>query len=115
VTNRSEMPAVNPSAVPSEEMRAIARESFSVSPRSEEGKDDAARRGRYAFSTTLDAPKPMFAKMAKMAQSDHAGDEEGRRKKQREKKEPSAANPKSNGLRHEAGCMMIETGEENSK
>lgn len=43
------------------------------------------------------------------------GDEEGRRKKQREAKEPSAANPKSNGLRNEAGFTGIETGEETSK
>ena len=101
------MPAVYPSAMPSEEIRAVARDSFSVSPRSEEGKDDAARRGRYAFSTTMDAPKPMFAKMAKRAESGHMGDEEGRRKKQREEKEPSAANPKSNGFRYEAGFTML--------
>ena len=115
VTSRSKMPAVYPSAMPSEEMRAVARESFSVSPRSEEGKDDAARRGRYAFSTTMDAPKPMFAKMAKKPESGHMGDEEGRRKKQREEVEPSAANPKSNGLRYEAGFYDVETGEETSK
>ena len=104
------MPAAYPSAIPSDEMRAVARESFSVSPRSEEGKDDVARRGRYAFSTTMDAPKPMFAKMASRAESGHMGDDEGRRKKQREAKEPSAANPKSNGLRYEAGFMMLRQG-----
>ena len=63
------MPAAYPSAMPSEEMRAVVRESFSVSPQSEEGKDDAARRGRYAFSTTMDAPKPMFAKVARRSES----------------------------------------------
>jgi hypothetical protein len=101
--------------MPCEEMRAVARESFSVSPRSEEGKDDAARRGRYAFSTTMDAPKPMFAKTARRPERGHMGDEEGRRKKQREAKEPSAANPKSNGLRNEACFTGVETGEEAPK
>jgi len=95
------MPAAYPSAMPSEEMRAFARESFSVSLRSEEGKDDAVRRGRYAFSMTMDAPKPMFAKVARRSESGHLGDEEGRKKRQREEKEPSAANTKSSGLRNE--------------
>jgi hypothetical protein len=72
--------------------------------------DDAARRGRYAFSTTMDAPNPMFAKMAKRPESGHIGDEEGRRKKQSEEKEPSAANPKSNGLRYEAVFTMLRQG-----
>ena len=95
------MPAAYPSAMPSEEMRAVVRESSSVSPRSEEGKDDAARRGRYAFSTTMDVPKPMFAKVARRSESGQIGDEEGKRKRQREEKEPSAPNTKSNGLRNE--------------
>jgi hypothetical protein len=58
-----------------------------------------ARRGRYAFSTTIDAPNPMFARMARRLESGHIGEEEGRKKKQIEEKEPSAAKPKSKGLR----------------
>ena len=104
------MPAVYPKAMPLEEMLAVARESFSVSSRSEEGKEDAARCGRYAFSTTKDAPKPIFAKMARRLESGHIGDEEGRRKKQREEKDPSAANPKSKGLRYEAGFTVLRQG-----
>ena len=110
VTSRSKMPAVYPRAMPSEEMRAVARESFSESPRSEEGREDAARRGRYAFSTTMDAPKPMFAKTARRPEKGQMGDEDGRRKKQREEKEPSAANPNSNGLRYEAGFRALSEG-----
>jgi hypothetical protein len=93
-------------------MRAVAWESFSVSPRSEEGKEEVARRGRYAFRTTMDAPKPIFAKTARRPEKGHMGDEEGRRKKQREEKEPSAAKPNSNGLRYEAeGIELGKTSE----
>lgn len=91
-------------------MRAVARESFSVSPRSEEGKEDAARRGRYAFSTTMDAPNPIFAKTARSPERGQMGDEDGRRKKQREEREPSAAKPNSNGLRKEAGFRVLSEG-----
>lgn len=103
VTSSSKMPAAYPRAIPSEEMRAVARESFSESPWSEKGREDRARRGRYAFSTTIDAPNPIFARTAKMPENGHIGEEEGRRKKQSEAKEPSAAKPKSKGFRYEAG------------
>jgi hypothetical protein len=88
--------------MPSEEIRAVARESFSVLPWSDDGKEDAARRGRYEFSTTMDAPKPIFAKIARRAESGHIGDEEGRRKKHIAETEPSAAKPKSKRFRYEA-------------
>jgi hypothetical protein len=44
----------------------------------------------------------MFARMARRLASGHIEEEEGRRKKQIEEMEPSAAKPKSKGLRNEA-------------
>lgn len=84
-------------------MRAVSRESFSESPRSEEGREDRARRGRYEFSTTIDAPNPIFAKMVNIPESSHIGEEEGRMEKQSAEEEPSATKPKSKGFRYEAG------------
>jgi hypothetical protein len=40
--------------------------------------------------------------MAKRLEIGHKGDEDGRKKKQIEEREPSVAKPKSNGLRCEA-------------
>jgi hypothetical protein len=40
--------------------------------------------------------------MARRPESGHMGEEEGRRKKQIEEKDPSAAKPKSKGLRYGA-------------
>jgi hypothetical protein len=97
------MPAAYPRAIPSEEMRAVSRESFSESPRSEEGREDRARRGRYEFSTTIDAPNPIFAKMVNIPENSHIGEEEGRMEKQSAEEEPSATKPKSKGFRYEAG------------
>src|SRR6266436_339925 len=113
VTSNSKMPAAYPRAIPSEEMRAVARESFSVSPRSENGKEDRARRGRYEFSTTIDAPNPIFARMARTAENGHTGDEDGRRKKQSEEMEPSVAKPKSKGLRYAAVLRRLKISKEN--
>jgi hypothetical protein len=45
--------------------------------------------------------------MARRLETGHIGDEEGRRKKQIEEKEPSAANPKSKGLRYEAWIYKV--------
>jgi hypothetical protein len=44
----------------------------------------------------------MFARMARRLASGHIEEEEGRRKKKIEEMEPSAAKPKSKGLRNEA-------------
>ena len=113
MTSSSKMPAAYPRAIPSEEMRAVARESFSESPWSEKGREDKARRGRYAFSTTMDAPNPIFAKTLKIPENGHIGEEEGRRKKHSEEKEPSAAKPKSKGFRYEAGLWRVKISKEN--
>jgi hypothetical protein len=42
-----------------------------------------------------------------MPENGQIGDEEGRRKKQSEEKEPSAAKPKSKGFRYEAGLRSV--------
>jgi hypothetical protein len=81
--------------------------SFSVSPSS---KNDRARRGRYAFSTTIDVPNPIFARMAGISENGHIREEDGGRKKQSEAKEPSAGKPKSKGLRYKAALWGIEIG-----
>jgi len=107
VISRSKIPAEYPRAMPSEEMRAVTRESFSASPRSEDGKEAAARRGRYVLSTTVDGPNPIFAKIARRPETGHNGDEEERRRKQRVEREPSAAKPKSKGLRYGAAYVSV--------
>ena len=55
----------------------------------------------------MDAPKPTLARMERRPASGHNGEEEGRRKKQRDETDPSAAKPKSKGLRYEAVSMVL--------
>ena len=64
------------------------------------GKEDAARRGRYAFnsSTTIDAPNQTFVWMARRLESSHI---ERGLKPRSLKKGPSAAKPKNKGLQYE--------------
>jgi len=47
----------------------------------------------------MDALKPILAKMERRLESGHSGEEEGRRKKQMDEKDPRAAKPKSKVLR----------------
>lgn len=47
----------------------------------------------------MDALKPILARMERRPASGHTGEEEGRRKKQRDEMDPRAAKPKSKGLR----------------
>ena len=63
------------------------------------GKEDAARRGRYAFnsSTTIDAPNPTFVWMARRLESSHIEEKEDWSLK----KGPSAEKPKNKGLQYE--------------
>ena len=51
------------------------------------------------MSTTIEALKPILARMERRPDSGHTGEEDGRRRKQRDEIEPSAAKPKSKGLR----------------
>jgi hypothetical protein len=55
----------------------------------------------------MDALKPILARTERRPARGHTGEEEGRRKKQREEMHPSAAKPKSKGLRYEAVSMML--------
>jgi len=48
--------------------------------------------------------------MARIPENGHIGEEDGRRKKQSEAKEPSKAKPKSKGLRYEAALRGVEIG-----
>ena len=55
----------------------------------------------------MDALKPMLARMERKPESGHTGDEDGRRKKQSDAMDPSAAKPKSRSLRYEAVSRML--------
>ena len=50
--------------------------------------------------------------MVKIAENGHIGEEDGRRKKQSEEREPSAAKPKSKGFRNEAGLGRVKIDDE---
>ena len=59
------------------------------------------------MSTTMDALKPMLARMESSPERGHTGEEDGRRRKQRDEIDPSAAKPKSRGLRYEAVSRVL--------